>query len=315
MRTDALVVGALLSASLLSCSSDPGTTPPTVSAPLPAGATSNPLARRGGPLRQQWAMDQLWEDGKAEVATYQAEQVLGDEVQQFECTLITSKEEFNQQYNVRTDSLKRKDLFPVMQVTQLYSIPTATYPAHFLTSLFFRRDQPVQLHKLTASVQEWQGATFKTITDDGMQYVQTYDSYRDGQGSGQRQLQRMALFEDALPYTLRSLRFEQLPSFSTSIYERQQATPARPPVLYQAQVRTEDALAADTPEPAWRVLVTLSNQRQNVYWFSKQYPNVLLRQRTWDGRTLRLQQVKRVAYEASSVVEAKVDTLQRPVAQ
>ncbi|UOQ76956.1 hypothetical protein MUN84_21180 [Hymenobacter sp. 5516J-16] len=241
-------------------------------------------------------MDRLWEDGKAEVATYEAERVVYGEPRRFEYTLITVKEEFSQQYNVKTDDRQRKDVFPVMKVNQFCTIPTEQYPYHFLTSLFFRRDQPAQLHKLTTSSQEWCGNTFKTILDDGMQYVQTYNSYWDGQGVGQRQLRRVVLFEDALPYTLRSLRFETLPTFKADVYELQQTNQATPPVLYPAHIRTEDALTADTSEPAWRVTVTLTNQKRNVYWFGKQYPNVLLRQTTWDGRTLQLKQVRRYVY-------------------
>ncbi|MBB4602279.1 hypothetical protein HNQ93_002152 [Hymenobacter luteus] len=297
MRILVLVVsGAVLSAGGLACSSDSGTKSATPGAPAVASAIENPLTRRGGPLRQQWAMDRLWEDGKAEVATYEAERMVQGESRRFEHVFITAKEEFNQQYNVRTDSLQRKDIFPVMRFGQLCSIPTDTYPYHLQTCLFFRRDQPVQLHKLTTSAQEWGGTTFKVITDDGMQYVQAYNSYQDGQGAGERQLRRTVLFEDALPYTLRSLRFEQLPHFQTDMYELQQTNQATPPVLYHAQVRTEDALTADTPEPAWRVRVALTNQKQNVYWFSKKYPHVLLRQTTWDGRTLRLKQVQRITH-------------------
>ncbi|GGG42853.1 hypothetical protein [Hymenobacter glacieicola] len=295
MRTVAFVVGGALSAGLLSCSTDSGSKPATPAA-APATATENPLTRRGGPLRQQWAMDRLWEDGKAEVATYEAERVVYGEPRRFDFTLITVKEEFNQQYNVKTDDTRRKDVFPVMKVNQFCTIPTEQYPYHFLTSLFFRRDQPAQLYKLTTSSQEWCGNTFKAILDDGMQYVQTYNSYWDGQGGGQRQLRRVVLFEDALPYTLRSLRFEALPTFKADVYELQQTNQAPPPVLYHAQIRTEDALTADTPEPAWCVTVALTNQKQNVYWFGKRYPNVLLRQSTWDGRTLRLKQVRRYVY-------------------
>lgn len=294
-----LISSTLLSAGLLACSSDSGSKPASPAPVAPDASIENPLTRRGGPMRQQWAMDPLWEDSKAEVATYAAERIVDGEVRQFESTLLTVKEEFSQQHNARTDSIRGKDSFPVMRFSQLCSIPTDAYPLHFLITAFFRRDQPVQLHKLTTSSQELHGATFKALTDDGMQYVQTYDSYQEGQGAGQRQLRRTVLFEDALPYTLRSLRFENLPGFKTDIYEMQQTNQAQPPVLYQAQVRTEDALTADTPEPAWRVRVALSNQKQNVYWFSKQYPNVLLRQTTWDGRSLRLKQVRREALGAS----------------
>jgi len=256
----------------------------------------NPLTRRGGPFRQQWAMNPLWEDGKAEVATYEAERVLYGEPRRFEYTLITVKEEFNRQYNVKTDDYQRKDVFPVMKVNQFCRIPTTNYPYHFLTSLFFRRDQPVELHKLTTSSQEWCGTTFKAIIDDGLQYQETYNSYWDGQGEGRRTLRHDVLFEDALPYTLRSMRFETLPTITARIYELQQTSKAPAPHLYEAQIRVEDGLTVDTPEPAWRVRVALTDQKQNVYWFAKTYPNVLLRQTTWDGRNLWLKQVRRYAY-------------------
>ncbi|WP_071883109.1 hypothetical protein [Hymenobacter swuensis] len=290
-----------LTAGLLSCSSESGRKNAAANIPLPQ---DNPLTRRGGPFRQQWAMAALWEDGQAEVATYTAERVIYGEPRRFEYTLITVKEEFNQQYNVKTDDYQRKDVFPVMKVNQFCSIPANNYPYHFLTSLFFRRDQPVLLHKLTTSSQEWCGNTFKAIVNDGLQYQQTYNSYWDGQGNGQRTLRYDALFEDALPYTLRSLRFEALPTFQAFIYELQQTSKAAAPQLYQAQVRVEDGLTADTAEPAWRVSVTLTDKKQNVYWFAKTYPNVLLRQVTWDGRNLWLKQVRRYAYWPQSAPAA-----------
>lgn len=282
-----------LGGGLLSCVSRDQDQPPGSGTASPA---ENPLTLRGGPFRQQWAMNPLWEDGLAEVATYDAERVVYGEARPFEYTLITVKEEFNQQYNVKTDDYQRKDNFPVMKVNQFCRIPTDNYPYHYLTSLFFRRDQPVQLHKLTTSSQEWCGTTFKAITDDGLQYQQTYNSYWDGQGAGQRQLRRNALFEDALPYTLRSLRFENQPSFAAPVYELQQTSKAPVPQLYQARFRTEEARPNETAEPSWRVTVTLTADKQNVYWFAKTYPNLLLRQTTWDGRSLLLRQVRRYAY-------------------
>ncbi|WP_460612115.1 hypothetical protein [Hymenobacter seoulensis] len=294
MRHAFLVSVTFLTASgLLSCRPEPE----QKAAVQPASAPlASPLTQRGGPFQQQWAMDKLWEDGKAEVATYAAERMIYGEARQFEYTLITVKEEFNQEFNVKTDDYTRKDKFPVIKVNQFCSIPTDKYPYHFLTSLFFRRDQPIQLHKLTSSSQEWCGNTFKAVSDNGLQYQQSYSSYWDGQGTGQRQLRRDALFEDALPYTLRTLRFAQKPTFTTHIYELQQTNQAAVPRLYKAQIRTEDAQTADTPQPAWRVVVVLDEKKQNTYWFAKEYPNLLLRQATWDGRSLLLKQVSRYAY-------------------
>ena len=117
-----------------------------------------------------------------------------------------------------------------------------------------------------------------------------------GRAAATGRLRRDVLFEDALPYTLRALRFERKPKFEARIYELQQTSKARTPDIYQAQIRVEESQPADTAEPSWRVQVQLTNQKQNVYWFAKTYPNVLLRQTTWDGRQLWLQQVRRYAY-------------------
>lgn len=256
----------------------------------------NALRRLTPQFNPQWAMDTLWEDGLAEVAVYNAERVIYDEVRQFEYVQLTVKEEFNKRYNVKTDSYQRADLFPVMKVNQFCRIPTDQYPYHFLTSLFFRRENPVGLYKLTTSSQEWCGNTFKSFQDDGFQYVQMYNSYWDMQGSGQRNLRRDVLFEDALPYTLRSLRFSSLPTLQATICELQQTSKAARPVYYKAEIKVQEAPATDTSEPAWLVQVQLAPSKKSSYWFAKEYPNLLLRQAAWDGRNLFLKKVSRYAY-------------------
>lgn len=245
---------------------------------------------------EQWAMNKYWEDGLAEVATYDAERTVYKKKRQFEYTLITVKEEFNQQFNVKTDDYQRNDLFPVMKVNEFCQIPADQYPYHYLTSLFFRRDQPVALYKLTSSSQEWCGNTFKTIVDDGVSFTESYNSYWDQQGVGSRALRRDALVEDALPYTLRTLRFSQQPEFALTVMDLRQTSKATLPVYYQAHLTTTEAPAAEAAAPAWRVAVQLAPDKQSVYWFAKAYPNILLRQTTWDGRTLRLKSQRRYAY-------------------
>lgn len=310
-RSKVVALGLLcvgLSGLLPACSSDKQKKAKLVA----KSAAESALTRRGGFFNQQWAMDTLWEDGLAEVATYAAERVVYGEPRKFDYTLITVKEEFNQQFNVKTDSYQRPDLFPVMKVNEFCAIPTDNYPYHYLTSLFFRRDQPTILYKMTTSSQEWCGNTFKAITDEGLHYNQSFNSYWDQQGAGHRQLRREVLFEDGLPYALRSLRFERKPSFVVPVYELQQTSKATSPVLYKALIQTEDAQTADTTEPAWRVTVALDGQKTSTYWFAKRYPNLLLRQNTWDGRTLLLKEVRRYAYwpkapvaptDSTSVVE------------
>ena len=245
---------------------------------------------------QNWAMQKLWEDGLAEVATYDAERVVYKKKRSFAYTMITVKEEFNQQFNVKTDDYKRQDLFPVMKINQFCEIQADQYPYHYLTSLFFRRDQPVALYKMTSSSQEWCGNTFKSIIDDGVNFEMWYHSYWDGEGSSNRDLRRDVFLEDALPYTLRSLKFSSLPSFKLVVMDLQQTNKATPPVYYQAQLTTADAPADELTQAAWRVAIQLAPGKENTYLFAKAYPNLLLRQTTWDGRTLQLKSVRRYAY-------------------
>lgn len=245
---------------------------------------------------EEWAMRKYWEDGLAEVATYDAERIIYKKKRLFEYTQITVKEEFNQQFNVKTDDYKRDDLFPVMKINQFCSIPADQYPYHYLTSLFFRRDQPVALYKMTTSSQEWCGNTFKSIIDDGVNFELWFHSYWDGQGTNSQDLRRDILLEDALPYSLRSLKFDQAQSFDLTILNLQQTNQSPPPIYYQAHLAAAEAPAADAPEPAWRVAVLLAPGKENVYWFAKAYPNVLLRQTTWDGRNMRLKTTRRYAY-------------------
>ena len=245
---------------------------------------------------ESWAMNKYWEDGLAEVATYEAERVVYKKKRSFDYTLITVKEEFNQEFNVKTDDYQRADLFPVMKVNEFCAIPADNYPYHYLTSLFFRRDQPVALYKLTSSSQEWCGNTFKTIVDDGVNLKESYNSYWDQQGLGSRDLRRDVLLEDALPYSLRALRYEQKPAFDVVVMDLQQTSKASEPIYYQAHLTTTESPAAEAAEPAWRVALQLAPDKQNVYWFAKAYPNVLLRQTTWDGRTLQLKGTRRYAY-------------------
>jgi hypothetical protein len=242
-----------------------------------------------------WAQDKFWDDGLAEVATYQAQRVVYNKTRTFEYTLITVKEDFNKEYNVKTDDYKRSDLFPVMKVNQFCRIPTDNYPYHYLTSLFFRRENPLQAHKITSSSQEWCGNTFKAITQSGGTYNYAFNSYWDGQGEGKMELPGKILFEDQLPYTLRSLRFKDGLTFKADIAELLQTSKANKPAIYQAliSVSTDNTSSNNS---LWQVIVKLSPDKQNSYWFRKAYPHVLEKQQSWDGRTMQLKVVKRYAY-------------------
>lgn len=235
-------------------------------------------------------MNKLWEDGQAEVALYDAEMVIYGQPRPFEQALITVKEDFNKVYNVKTDDYNRNDLFPVMKVNRFADIPTPNYPYHYLTSLFFKRDQPEQLHKMTHGAQEWCGNTFKQFELTPSGYAYDYNSYFDGYGDGEMTIQGNDFWwEDQLPYILRALKFEDGLQFKKAVLNTQINTKT-----YQPKIEDVDFAVTDL-DSLWQVEAVFADGL-NRYQFRKEYPQVMVLQETKAGYHLRLKEVSRYKY-------------------
>jgi hypothetical protein len=238
-----------------------------------------------------WAMNKLWEDGQAEVAHYNAEMVVYGKTRNFDHVFITVKEEFNEEWKVKTNDYKRDDLFSVMKVNKFARLETENYPYHYLTSLFFKRESPIALYKMTHTGQEWCGNTFKQFILEGNQYEYDYNSYFDGAGAGKMQINEIdLLWEDQLSYALRALKFADGLSFDYKVVESQIDTKARKPMVYKAQ------FSVSKEETHWAVTVKLNEEKTNEYIFDSVYPNMLLAQNSWNGYNLRLDSVSRYQY-------------------
>jgi hypothetical protein len=249
-----------------------------------------------------WAKNELWDDGQAEVAIYNAARTIYNKPRYFDYVYILVKEDFNIEYGVKTDDYERNDLYEVMKVNQFADIPTDNYPYHFLTSLFFHRNNPVQIHKFTNSSQEWCGNTFKEFKEKGSQLEYTYHSYWDGQGDDIKMLDATPLWEDQLPYTLRTLKFKDKLWFRMPVYATQVNSRADMPRVYDAEfsvapLEAIDSLPGGLPQQdTWRVSVQLDDEKINQYIFTQAYPNILVEMVAWDGRKLRLKDYKRSKY-------------------
>ncbi len=251
-------------------------------------------------LNPEWAANTLWDDGLAEVAQYNAQRPVYGKVRNFEYTYILVKEDFNKEYEVKTDDYSRDDLFPVMKVNKFASIQTEKYPYHFLTSLFYKREEPAILHKMTHSSQEWCGNTFKLFQHLGNNYHYLFSSYWDGQGNGRLKYGDKMWFEDGLSYTLRALNFAEGMQFELPLLESQVSNKANKPTIYEARftVSQDEITINGEAQPAWSVVVKLDDEKTNTYWFAQEYPNLLLKQESWNARNLLLKEVKREAYWA-----------------
>lgn len=247
-------------------------------------------------FNKEWANNEFWNDGKAEVAVYQAQRKIYNKVRDFEYTYITVSEEFNKEYRVKTDDYSRKDLYKVMKLNAFAAIPTDNYPYHYLTSFFFLRSQPWLVDKITNSSQEWCGNTFKEYLANTKGYQYRYQSYFDGDGDGEKQLESKILFEDQLSYTLRSLNFKAGLSFEAKVLESQIATKVGKMTIYNSSFLVEDGANEIAGEQSWKVTLKLDVNKQNTYYIGKVYPNVVFKQQTWDGRNLQLKKISRYAY-------------------
>lgn len=239
-----------------------------------------------------WADSLYWDDGKAEVAHYSAKRNIYKKDRTYELTLITVSEDFNEKFRVKTDDYEREDLYKVMKLNWFADIPTDNYPYHFLNSFFFKRSNPVLLHKATLSSQEWCGNTFKEFMQSGDGYSLTYSSYWDNEGTGQRQVSARAdlLFEDQLVYSLRALKFGKLPRFSTDVLSSQISNKVGQQTVYKADFSVTDS------DSLWTVTVQLDPDKRNTYQFEKLYPNMLRSLQTWDGQDLKLLRTSRYEY-------------------
>ena len=256
------------------------------------------------PVLKEFATQSLWNDGLAEVATYSSTRVVYGKPRPFESVVVTVKEDFNDQFDVKTDSYDRRDLRSMMKVNIVQRIQTDSYPYNYMTSLFFERTAPSLLHKATMSSQEWCGNTFKHLTRDSLVRY-NFNSYWDGEGRGERALQSTILFEDQLFYTLRALDFQNGRTMSVQLYP----TIITSKAALQEPVSATLTVGSDVLDPAalqdgssfastecWRVSVKCKNGPTSEYWFSKAYPHVLYRFTSDDGRSMRLRSVRRSAY-------------------
>ncbi len=255
------------------------------------------------PVNAAWAASALWDDGQAEVARYQATRVIYGKPREYEQVMITVKEDFNREFNVKTDTYDRTDLFTVMKVNLFGRIPTIAYPYHYLTSIFLPRSDAGSVHKLTMSSQEWCGNTFKAFTRTDSTLRLRYDSYWDGEGAGQRSLEVGGVFEDQLVYSLRALDVAAVHSFKLPVYPSVVTSKVGDLKPIDAGFTVSDDLVDLTGDfskgvstPAWRVDMQRADGATASWWFGKEQPNVLLRFVHSDGRQWKLISVERSAY-------------------
>ncbi|HET6373029.1 MAG TPA: hypothetical protein VFG76_06965 [Candidatus Polarisedimenticolia bacterium] len=258
----------------------------------------------GVPVDLSWGRDPIWDDGKAEVARYDAHRKVYGADRAFETRIITVKEDFNKTLGVKADPpYEGKDLLTVLKMNVISRIDTENYPYQYMTSLFVRREDPREVFKMTQSSQEWCGATFKEIvTWDGAPYM-NYHSYFDGQGDGRTPITLGAgtYLEEQLLLVLRAAEMKEGVEYRFGLHAPLITNSVRGHEVREAVAKLSGEESLVTPAgtfTARRIEIAApgSSAAPMTFWIEKGGRRALLKLSTADGRSLQLREISRRDY-------------------
>ncbi len=229
-----------------------------------------------------WALDPVWDDGRAEVAVYEASRVIYGAPRPFEAIAIVVTEDFDAERLVKADPpYEGRRLLPVLKLNLVREIPTPNYDYRIMTSVFVRRERPEHLVKLTVTSHEWCGNTWKVLRVRDTQAHYAWASYFDAEGDGNQswRVQPGDLLEDQLPVTLRGLQFREGLELTLRVVPTLGTNRGGPLEWRQARlsVRGLETVATGLGERrAWRVEIR-GEGFERTLWFDDEGSHPLLR--------------------------------------
>lgn len=244
-----------------------------------------------------------WQDGKAEVAQYEATRERYGKVRRFTMKWITVKEEFNPELLVKSDSSDSLGLIPVMKSHAVFTMPTDNYDYNFAASTFFRRDAPAALVKFTGTSHEWCGITSKHLDLKGDEPIFSYHSYFESEHDGVTKMSwpKGGVLESQLMGLVRAIPFDQESwSAPVNVLDRQVTSHMRPlkwregTLKVRGEREVEDARG--TSHKVWHVVFVSQGKDVLSYDVSKAKGHVVIAHQGPDGATMRLREQVRWAY-------------------
>ena len=125
-----------------------------------------------------------WYQGKAELNTYDLQQIRYGEVHPGQVSLIFVTEDFLTDEQVKNDNYSNPNSTPVIKTNLLRRFTTGIYDYSAMTSVFTPTDLGTQPHtlKVTTSVQDWCGQTFTQLNRRGGEWNMQLRSYFEKEG-------------------------------------------------------------------------------------------------------------------------------------
>ncbi|MFN2385431.1 MAG: hypothetical protein ABR576_03965 [Thermoanaerobaculia bacterium] len=231
--------------------------------------------------------DPLWNDGNAEVAAYDARDVLYGVPRASLAVLIVVAEDLSPEKLVKADAPQPGKSVRVLKLNHVRSIGTGMYAYEQMLSAFLDAAalRPV---KISMASHDWCGNTFVEWRRD--RNVLSVRSYFDAIGDRDVPFgPGDAVFYDALPLKLRALDFARTRSGTIRLIET--LFTIRPQISRAAEARLEVRTAGDR----YRVEITRGPKRDALE-FERGYPHRLVLWKRADGGILTLRSARRIRY-------------------
>ncbi|MEL6802945.1 MAG: hypothetical protein AAFO91_04080, partial [Bacteroidota bacterium] len=130
-------------------------------------------------------LDPYWYQGKAEISTYDLEQVRYGAVHPGELTLIFVTEDFLTDKQVKNDRYQNPNSTKVLKTNQLRRFTTGVYDYSVMSSVFtpVKRNEEPQTLKVTTSAQDWCGQSFSQLNhNEASTFNWQWNSYFEAEG-------------------------------------------------------------------------------------------------------------------------------------
>lgn len=256
-----------------------------------------------------WSRDAIWDDGKAEFASYVGTTERYGQSRPTTARIILVKEDLVRSTLVKSDAgpVPGRTVEALKQIV-VADFPTGTYAYHQTASLFLDR-ATLDLLKEAMSHTESCGITFVTIGLERGRLMHEAHSYWDGEADRRVPVvwpvpERPHVLWDALPVWLRSLPRPVVGAGAISVWLLPSQVSGRSPLSATRPAAATIRLKPGGPEtvrvpfgdvPALRYVVE-SPAGRDTFWIAAASPHALVRLATAAGRRLELRKLQRLDY-------------------
>lgn len=139
----------------------------------------------------------FWNDGKAEIATYELVQNRYNSEHPGSVTMVFVTEDFLTDKQVKNESYTSQNTTKVLKNIQIRKFTTGVYDYNLHTSVFTPLDRSnFKTLKVTNSMQEWCGTTFRQLNNRNNKYHLQVRSYFESEGDQDLELDNVILEDE-----------------------------------------------------------------------------------------------------------------------